>query len=121
MLRATMYSTAGPGINSNTTAAMRVVMFASAMVVTQSTEQVITILRQRAAMIWKIDPEAVEWEDGHAKPAGANAGEFEPLSLSDIAAKASARTSGPETYGKSADVSTSAPARPAAISVNTVL
>jgi CO/xanthine dehydrogenase Mo-binding subunit len=68
--------------------------FAGGMVVTQSTQEVITILRQRAAMIWKIDPEAVIWEDGHAKPAGANAGEFEPLSLSDIAAKASA-TGGP--------------------------
>lgn len=41
--------------------------------------------------------------------------------LHTIAAKASARTSGPETYGNKADVSTSAPARPAAISVNTVL
>ncbi len=41
--------------------------------------------------------------------------------LHTIAAKASARTSGPETYGQNADVSTSAPARPAAISVNTVL
>ena len=41
--------------------------------------------------------------------------------LHTIAAKASARTSGPETYGQDADVSTGTPARPAAISVNTVL
>ncbi len=41
--------------------------------------------------------------------------------LHTIASKASARTSGPETYGQNADVSTSAPARPAAISVNTIL
>ena len=72
------------------------VTFASAMVVTQSTEQVITTLRERAAKIWGIEPEAVEWEDGHARPAGANAGDFDPLSLKDIAGKASA-TGGPIT------------------------
>ena len=70
------------------------VTFAAGMVVTQATESIITTLRQRAAMIWKIDPEAVVWEDGHARPAGPNAGEFEPLSLADIAAKSSA-TGGP--------------------------
>ncbi len=41
--------------------------------------------------------------------------------LHTIAAKASARTSGPETYGQNADVTNSPPARPSAISVNTVL
>lgn len=41
--------------------------------------------------------------------------------LHTIAAKVSVHTSGPETYGQNANVSTSAPARPAAISVNTVL
>jgi CO/xanthine dehydrogenase Mo-binding subunit len=70
------------------------VTFASAIVVTKSTEQVIATLRQRAAMIWKIDPEAVVWENGHARPAGDNAGQFEPLSLADLAAKAGA-TGGP--------------------------
>jgi len=70
------------------------VTFASGIVVTKSTEQVIDILRQRAAMIWKIDVDAVVWENGHARPAGDNAGQFEPLSLAEIAAKASA-TGGP--------------------------
>ncbi len=41
--------------------------------------------------------------------------------LHTIAAKLSARTSGPEVYGHDADVSSASPARPAAISVNTVL
>lgn len=41
--------------------------------------------------------------------------------LHTIASKVSARTSGPETYGKNAGVSSAPPARPAAISVNTVL
>ncbi len=70
------------------------VTFASAMVVTKATERVIQTLRERAAKIWKIDPEAVIWENGEARPAGPNAGEFPPLSLRELAAKASA-TGGP--------------------------
>jgi len=41
--------------------------------------------------------------------------------LHTIASKASSTVSGPETYGKGAGVSVGAPARPAAISINTVL
>lgn len=78
---------------SNLTGGSRVT-YASAMVVTQSTEQVITTLRQRAAKIWKIDPEAVTWENGEARPAGANAGQFPPLTLAQIAARAT-ETGGP--------------------------
>jgi len=78
---------------SNLTGGSRVT-FASAMVVTQSAQQVIKQLRERAAKIWKIDPEAVIWENGEARPAGDNAGKFPPLSLAQIAAQASA-TGGP--------------------------
>ena len=70
------------------------VTFASAMVATRATEQVIASLRARAAKLWKIDVEAVIWENGAARPAGSNAGEFEPLTLAQLAAKASA-TGGP--------------------------
>ena len=84
---------------SNLTGGSRVT-FASAMVVTKATEQVITTLRQRAAKIWKIDPDAVTWENGEAKPAGDNAGKFEPLSLAQLAAQASA-TGGPIGAGSS--------------------
>ncbi|MCC6720227.1 MAG: xanthine dehydrogenase family protein molybdopterin-binding subunit [Acetobacteraceae bacterium] len=72
---------------SNLTGGSRVT-FASAMVVTQSAEKVITQLRERAAKIWKIEPEAVAWSDGEARPAGANAGQFPPLTLKELAAKA---------------------------------
>lgn len=41
--------------------------------------------------------------------------------LHTIASKASTTVAGPETYGKGANVTVGAPARPAAISVNTVL
>ena len=75
------------------------VTYASAMVVTHSTEQVIATLRERAAKIWKIDPEAVVWQDGEARPAGDNAGKFSPLSLADIAARAG-ETGGPIGAGK---------------------
>ena len=83
---------------SNLTGGSRVT-YASAMVVTESTENVITQLKARAAKIWKIDPDAVTWENGEAKPAGDNAGKFEPLTLAQIAAQASA-TGGPIGAGK---------------------
>ena len=70
------------------------VTFASGMVVTEATDEVISILTSRAASIWGIDAEAVEWRDGAAHPAGPNAGEFEPLTLPELARKAGA-TGGP--------------------------
>ena len=70
------------------------VTFAGGMAVTQCAQKVVEELKKRAAVIWDISPEAVEWKDGKAFPAGANAGSFEPLDLADIAAKA-ARTGGP--------------------------
>src|SRR5271165_4886308 len=78
---------------SNLTGGSRV-LFASAMVVTQSTEKVIRTLCERAAKIWKIDPDAVVWDDGEARPAGENAGKFPALTLADLAARAT-ETGGP--------------------------
>jgi CO/xanthine dehydrogenase Mo-binding subunit len=60
------------------------------MVVTQSTEKIIQTLRERAAKIWEIDPEAVKWEQGAAHPVSPNAGQFEPLTLKELAEKAPA-------------------------------
>jgi CO/xanthine dehydrogenase Mo-binding subunit len=74
---------------SNLTGGSRV-LFASAIVVTESTEKVIRTLRERAAKIWEIDPEAVKWEDGAAHPVSPNAGEFKPLTLKELAEKAPA-------------------------------
>ncbi|HZK91828.1 MAG TPA: xanthine dehydrogenase family protein molybdopterin-binding subunit [Stellaceae bacterium] len=70
------------------------VTFATGMAVTQAAEKVVEQLKSRAAAIWDISPEAVEWKEGKAWPAGANAGSFEPLSLAEIAMK-SGRTGGP--------------------------
>jgi len=49
---------------------------------------------RRAAMVWGIDEEAVEWENGAARPAGPNAGKFPPMTIKEIAAVAS-NTGGP--------------------------
>ena len=78
---------------SNLTGGSRV-LFASALVVTESTNQVIDILKDRASKIWKIDKEAIEWENGQARPAGDNAGKFKPLTLVELAEKATP-TGGP--------------------------
>ena len=60
-------------------------------------------------MIWDIDVEAVEWADGEARPAGPNAGEFEPLTLKDIAGK-TLETGGPIGARKSQNVQAPGPA-----------
>jgi CO/xanthine dehydrogenase Mo-binding subunit len=70
------------------------VTFAGGMAVTQAAEKVIEELKKRAAMMWEISVDAVEWKDGNVVPAGPNAGGFEPLDLAAIAAR-SARTGGP--------------------------
>ena len=70
------------------------VTFATGMAVIKAAEDVVRQLRERAAKIWEIDVEAVLWEDGRAVPAGSNAGEFEPLTLAELAAM-SAKTGGP--------------------------
>ncbi|MBT5494757.1 MAG: xanthine dehydrogenase family protein, partial [Alphaproteobacteria bacterium] len=70
------------------------VTFAAGIVVDEATDQVIETLKGRAASIWGVEADAVEWSDGAAHPAGSNAGEFDPLTLSQLAAKALA-TGGP--------------------------
>jgi CO/xanthine dehydrogenase Mo-binding subunit len=70
------------------------VTFATGIAALDATQKVIKELCKRAAMIWNVDPEGVIWEDGHAKPASSNVGDFKPLSLKEIAQKR-AVTGGP--------------------------
>jgi CO/xanthine dehydrogenase Mo-binding subunit len=84
------------------------VTFATGTAVVNATKTVIKDLCKRAAIIWDVDPEAVVWEDGYAKPAGANVGEFKPLSLRELAAKAAA-TGGPITAAASVNAGGQAP------------
>ena len=93
---------------SATTGGSRVT-FVAGIAVTEATQQVIQTLRERAALLWDIDADAVVWNNGEAQPAGSNAGEFEPLSLAAIAAKAS-QTGGPITGQVSINAQGAAPA-----------
>jgi CO/xanthine dehydrogenase Mo-binding subunit len=72
------------------------VTFSSGIAVVQAAREVIADARRRAAQIWDIPEDAVVWEDGSARPSSSNAGDFEPLSLGDIA-KMSGKTGGPLT------------------------
>ncbi len=70
------------------------VTFSSGMAVVQAARDVIDEMRARAAKTWDIPVDAVEWDDGYARPTSSNAGDFEPLSLADIAMNAG-KTGGP--------------------------
>jgi CO/xanthine dehydrogenase Mo-binding subunit len=70
------------------------VTFATGLAVVNSVKELIRECKVRAAKIWNVDPDAVVWENGMAKPAGSNVGEFEPLSLAQLAAQAG-KTGGP--------------------------
>ncbi len=84
------------------------VTFATGTAVVNGTKSVIKELCKRAAVIWDVDPEGVIWEDGHAKPAGSNVGDFKPLSLKELAAKAAA-TGGPIVAASSVNAGGQAP------------
>ena len=70
------------------------VTYATGLAVIDACKKVIDDMRARAALIWDVDVDAVVWEDGCAKPASSNVGDFEPLPLKEIASKFSA-TGGP--------------------------
>ena len=70
------------------------VTHSAGMATIQAARDAIDKMRDRAAEIWGIDVEAVVWDNGHAKPAGSNAGEFDPMSFAEIVA-GSHSTGGP--------------------------
>jgi CO/xanthine dehydrogenase Mo-binding subunit len=84
------------------------VTFATGTAVVNASKAVVKDLCKRAALIWDVDPEGVIWDDGFAKPAGSNVGDFEPLSLKALAAKSSA-TGGPITAAASVNAGGQAP------------
>ena len=91
-VRSTVSDTASIGYN-HVTGGSRVT-YATGMAVVQACQKVIDDLRSRAAMIWDIDVDHVVWDNGAAKPANAEVGDFAPLTLKEIAAKR-AVTGGP--------------------------
>jgi CO/xanthine dehydrogenase Mo-binding subunit len=84
------------------------VTFATGMAVVDASKKLVDELRCRAAMIWGVDPEGVIWEDGAAKPASSNVGDFPPMPLKEIASKA-ALTGGPLTSAASVNAGGQAP------------
>ena len=84
------------------------VTFATGMAVVECCKKLVDDLRARAAMIWGVDAEGVVWDDGHAKPASSNVGDFAPLSLRELAGKA-ALTGGPFTAAHSVNAGGQAP------------
>ncbi len=92
LVRCTIADTASLGQNDVTDGSR--VTFAVGLATIKAARHAIDIMKARAAKIWGIDEEAVEWVDGAAQPAGPNAGKFEPMTLKEIAALAS-NTGGP--------------------------
>jgi CO/xanthine dehydrogenase Mo-binding subunit len=70
------------------------VTFATGLAVVNAMRDLVRELKVRAAKIWEVEPDAVEWRDGQAWPASTNVGVFEPLPLSKLAAMAG-KTGGP--------------------------
>jgi len=84
------------------------VTFATGMAVVDASKKLVDDLRGRAAMIWGVDVEGVVWEDGCARPASSNVGDFKPMPLKEIAGKA-ALTGGPLTSAASVNAGGQAP------------
>jgi CO/xanthine dehydrogenase Mo-binding subunit len=91
-VRAVIADTSSVGHNDTTDGSR--VTFAAGLATIAAARNAIKVMCARAAKTWGIPEDAVTWDKGVAKPAGGNAGNFEPLSLADIAA-ASPRTGGP--------------------------
>jgi CO/xanthine dehydrogenase Mo-binding subunit len=79
------------------------VTFAAGMMVCEAAEDVKRQLRERAAKLWDIDADAVEWRGGAAHPVSDNAGTFTPMTLKALAAK-TPETGGPINASKSSNV-----------------
>jgi CO/xanthine dehydrogenase Mo-binding subunit len=68
--------------------------FSSGMATIFAARNAIEVLKERAARMWEIDVEEVEWKDGKAVATGVQHSNLAPLTLQEIAAK-SPNTGGP--------------------------
>jgi CO/xanthine dehydrogenase Mo-binding subunit len=68
--------------------------FSNGVTINAAAQALIKEACARAAKIWEVPEDAVKWEHGHAKPASSNVGDFEPMSLAEIA-KMAGKTGGP--------------------------
>ena len=106
-VRVVIADTSSLGYNRHTGGSR--VTFSAGKMVVEAALGVVEELRDRAAKIWDIELDAVIWRDGAAHPAGDNAGEFEPLTLAEIAAKTS-QMGGPISVSRSGNVQAAGPA-----------
>ena len=74
--------------NNRVTAGSRTT-YSAGMVIIDSARKAIAEMCSRAAEIWDVPVEGVEFIDGECRPSSSNVGEFDPLSIADIAAKTS--------------------------------
>jgi CO/xanthine dehydrogenase Mo-binding subunit len=70
------------------------VTFSSGMAVVQAARDMVRQLRERAAKVWEVPVDAVEWRDGSARAAVAKREEIQTMSLAEIARNAG-KTGGP--------------------------
>ncbi len=91
-IRSNIADTASLGFNDVTDGSR--VTFAGGIATIRAAQDAAQKLCARAALMWGISPEAVEWADGYARPSGPNHGQHEPLSIAEISA-ASGKTGGP--------------------------
>ncbi len=68
--------------------------FSSGMAVVEAARQIKADLCRRAAKLWQVPPDQVEFENGSVKPVGDIAGKFEPMSVAGLA-KVAGKTGGP--------------------------
>jgi CO/xanthine dehydrogenase Mo-binding subunit len=68
--------------------------FSSGMATVEAAREIKKEAMKRAAAMWELPPDAVEWEGNGVRPAGSNAGKHKPMSLTDIA-KLAGKTGGP--------------------------
>ncbi|HEY2178719.1 MAG TPA: xanthine dehydrogenase family protein molybdopterin-binding subunit [Caulobacteraceae bacterium] len=68
--------------------------FATGMAVTQAAQKIVADLKRRAAQLWSVGEDRVEWRDGRAICLDPAKADVAPLTLAAIAAQ-SARTGGP--------------------------
>ncbi|MGY9004924.1 MAG: xanthine dehydrogenase family protein molybdopterin-binding subunit [Alphaproteobacteria bacterium] len=64
------------------------VTFSAGMAIVRAARNAIKVLCQRAAVTWDVPEDSVLFEDGYVRPASTNVGDFEPLSIADIAKNA---------------------------------
>jgi CO/xanthine dehydrogenase Mo-binding subunit len=84
-IRTTIADTATLGYNEVSHGSR--VTYASGLATIEAARAAVKKLKGRAAAKWGIDEDAVFWEDGYAKPAGPNAGQFDPLPIEKLTAK----------------------------------